>query len=119
MKTMLKIGVIGALAALLALAGCGGSQDTGGSTTPAGGEGQATADGGQSAEAGDAGPVEPANLGAALIADRCTTCHGMELIDEEHNDSQQWTAVVDDMIERGARLDQAERDAVIEYLASR
>jgi len=117
MKLTLWIGVLGILVALPTLTRCGGRQDTGGATTPAGGESRG--DGGQPAEGGDASPVEPASLGAALIADRCTTCHGMELIDAERRDRQQWTVVVADMIERGARLDQAERDAVIEALASR
>ncbi|GAB4449845.1 MAG: hypothetical protein Kow00120_20100 [Anaerolineae bacterium] len=57
--------------------------------------------------------------GAALVAERCTVCHTADRIDNASKDAAGWTATVDRMIGHGAQLDDAERAAVIEYLASR
>ncbi|GAB4421830.1 MAG: hypothetical protein Kow00106_18910 [Anaerolineae bacterium] len=73
------------------------------------------------------GPIEEApedttseNLdGAALVAERCTTCHTAERIDAASKDEADWAATVDRMIGYGAQLNSAERDTVIAYLSSR
>ena len=57
--------------------------------------------------------------GAALVAERCTVCHSAERIDAAEKDEAGWTTTVDRMIANGAELNEAERAAVIEYLASR
>lgn len=61
--------------------------------------------------------VDPATLdGNALIDERCTVCHTRERIDQQDKDEAGWTATVDRMISYGADLDEAERQAVINYL---
>jgi hypothetical protein len=57
--------------------------------------------------------------GAALVAERCTTCHTAERIDRASKDEADWAATVDRMIGYGAQLNSAEREAVIAYLSSR
>jgi hypothetical protein len=57
--------------------------------------------------------------GAALVAERCTTCHTAARIDAASKDEAGWTATVDRMIGYGAQLNSAEREAVIAYLSSR
>ena len=65
------------------------------------------------------GAEEEALDGEALVAERCTVCHSAERIDAAEKDEAGWTATVDRMIANGAELNEAERAAVIEYLASR
>lgn len=56
---------------------------------------------------------------AALIAERCTRCHTTERIDLAEHDRAGWQATVDRMVARGARLDEAEKAAVVDFLAQR
>jgi hypothetical protein len=75
---------------------------------------------------GGGGPIaEPTPAvaldGAALVEERCTVCHDTERIDKERAegaDLAKWEEIVDEMIGKGAQLDDDERAAVIEYLAS-
>lgn len=81
---------------------------------------------------GDAVVVGPINLGGAaggdvgaaldgnaLIDERCTVCHSRERIDQAQKTPEEWAATVDRMIGNGAQLSPEERQAVIDYLASR
>ncbi len=61
-------------------------------------------------------PVMAAN-GAELVDTRCTVCHTRERIDNASKDEAGWAATVDRMIGYGAQLNDAEREAVIAYLA--
>jgi hypothetical protein len=67
-------------------------------------------------------PTQAAVLdGAALVQERCTVCHDTQRIDRERAegaDPTKWAEIVDDMIGKGAQLNDEERAAVIEYLAS-
>ena len=60
-----------------------------------------------------------ASAGAGLVQKRCTICHTTKRIDKAAFDRAGWERTVDKMIDKGARLDDAERKAVIDYLASR
>jgi cytochrome c5 len=51
--------------------------------------------------------------GKALVEERCLTCHDLEARKTE----EEWRALVADKIEKGVQLNQAEQEAVIEYLA--
>ena len=63
--------------------------------------------------------VDPSTLnGEELVNERCTTCHTRERIDNEDEDEEGWTAIVDRMIAYGAQLNSAERQAVIDYLVA-
>lgn len=66
-----------------------------------------------------AAPGEPASAGEQLVEARCDRCHGLDVVFGESRTSEEWAAEVDTMIGRGARLDDAERQVVIDYLASR
>jgi hypothetical protein len=57
--------------------------------------------------------------GEALVAERCTTCHGADRINNAVRDEAGWTDTVDRMITYGADLNTAEREAVIMYLSSK
>ncbi len=64
-------------------------------------------------------PEEEAMGGEALVAERCTVCHDMARIEEYYGqDAAYWTEIVDEMIETGAQLNDEERQAVIDWLAS-
>lgn len=47
----------------------------------------------------------------------CTGCHGPALIAQQRVDRNGWTREVDKMIRWGARVDAADKDALIAYLA--
>jgi cytochrome c5/cytochrome c553 len=68
-----------------------------------------------------AGTGETAALdGNALVDERCTVCHSRDRIDNKKAsgaDRTAWEATVDGMIARGAQLNDAEREAVLDYLA--
>jgi mono/diheme cytochrome c family protein len=69
-----------------------------------------------------AAPTTAAALdGNALVDERCTVCHTRDRIDNKRAaglDQAQWGEIVDEMIGKGAQLNDEERAAVIEYLAS-
>lgn len=56
--------------------------------------------------------------GEALVQERCTTCHTAERIDNASKTAEEWAVTVDRMISYGAQLNDAERQAVIDYLAA-
>jgi len=64
--------------------------------------------------------VAPAHgPGAAILEMRCQSCHDMHLIRQQRLDAAGWRREVDKMIGWGAVLDDAEREALIGYLAGR
>jgi cytochrome c553 len=56
--------------------------------------------------------------GEALVQERCSVCHGLDRVNSASKDEAGWTSTVDRMISKGANLNEDERAAVIEYLAS-
>ena len=58
------------------------------------------------------GPTE------ALIKERCTVCHNTDRIYAAKKDEAGWSATVDKMIGKGAKLNVAERQAVIATLVA-
>jgi cytochrome c-type biogenesis protein CcmH/NrfF len=60
----------------------------------------------------------PAALdGAALLQERCSSCHNLDRVKSAAKSKEQWTATVERMISKGARLNDAEKSVLIEYLA--
>jgi cytochrome c5 len=57
--------------------------------------------------------------GTALVQALCTTCHTTERIDTARYDRAGWEQTVDRMIKTGAHLTDAQRKAVVDYLAGR
>lgn len=56
--------------------------------------------------------------GAQLVDERCGRCHRLSAIEIPGKSRGEWSRIVDDMIDRGARLDDDERLVVIDYLVS-
>jgi len=59
----------------------------------------------------------PASEGAALVQARCTSCHDLERITSAKKTREQWTQTVTRMVSKGAQLNAAEQNIVIEYLS--
>jgi len=52
-----------------------------------------------------------------LLADRCTLCHGSERYETADYTMEEWLAVLDEMIARGAALSAEEKAVLAELLA--
>ena len=61
----------------------------------------------------DAGALD----GKALTEERCSVCHDLERVTAAQKTQEEWKATVERMVANGAELNQAEQDAVIQYLA--
>jgi len=59
----------------------------------------------------------PAVDGAMLLETRCSVCHTPERAKESRLTKEQWDQIVTLMITKGARLTDAEKTALVEYLA--
>ena len=57
--------------------------------------------------------------GEALVQKQCAICHTIERINAANLDRAGWERNVDLMIDKGARLNEAERKIVIDYLSNR
>jgi hypothetical protein len=55
--------------------------------------------------------------GKALVEERCTECHNLQTVTSAKKSRDGWTSNVERMIGKGARLNDAEKAAVIDYLA--
>lgn len=54
-----------------------------------------------------------------LIADRCIGCHKVDKVYKEKANKAQWEKIINIMISYGAKLNENEKKAMIEYLSSR
>lgn len=124
-----------ALPAIVLCAGCGSARST--PDAPSRREPAAVAEPAPASapetgpESGHAAPVEPAAPAAgetatpgpataqALLESKCVRCHGLDKIEHEQTDRAGWTAIIDRMIQLGAELTDAERNDLIEHLATR
>ena len=55
--------------------------------------------------------------GEALVNTKCTQCHDLNRVTSEKQTEAQWTRTVDNMVKKGLSLTDAERTAIIGYLA--
>src|SRR5438093_1009097 len=60
----------------------------------------------------------PPGKGKPLVQRACTTCHELAIGSKQRMDRQRWTALVEDMVERGAELSEGEVADLVEYLAA-
>jgi thiosulfate/3-mercaptopyruvate sulfurtransferase len=67
----------------------------------------------------ETGLGKPSPEGEELVKKRCTVCHSLDRIYKTKKDKAAWENTVDRMIRKGAQLNEAERQAVIDYLSSR
>jgi len=67
----------------------------------------------------EAPPTEvPATLdGQSLLQERCTVCHGLGGVERAKKTEEEWKATVERMVGKGAQLDEAEQELLIQYLA--
>jgi|GEM_PF-917825 len=74
--------------------------------------------------AGQQEPAEPEAVqeaaldGKVLLEQRCTGCHSLDKAKSGQRDQTGWQAVVDDMIKKGAKLNEDEAKVLAEYLAN-
>jgi len=52
----------------------------------------------------------------ALIARACSTCHGVDKVNDARNTEERWRVITVDMRERGARISDAELERLVEWL---
>lgn len=57
--------------------------------------------------------------GEKLVNERCTACHSLDRVYNANKDKAGWEKAADRMIRKGAKLNEAERQAVIDYLSNR
>jgi DNA uptake protein ComE-like DNA-binding protein len=60
----------------------------------------------------------PPGKAKPLVQRACTTCHELIIGSKQKMDRERWTVLVEDMVERGARLSEEETAEVVEYLAT-
>jgi hypothetical protein len=51
-----------------------------------------------------------------LIGRTCSTCHGIERVDEARHSAARWRVLVVEMRERGAEITDAELERLVEWL---
>jgi hypothetical protein len=56
--------------------------------------------------------------GAALLEERCTVCHTLDLVKRAAKTAEDWQATVDRMKGKGAQLNDEEIRILVEYLAA-
>lgn len=61
----------------------------------------------------DALPEAP---GKAVVVRACTSCHQAPMVVAKRRTADQWDEVIGKMIDRGARMTEAEQDQVYDYL---
>jgi cytochrome c5 len=60
----------------------------------------------------------PAALeGQSLLEERCTVCHGLGGVERAKKTEEEWKTTVERMVGKGAQLDEAEQELLIQYLA--
>lgn len=58
----------------------------------------------------------PIGPGQALVQSKCSACHAIGIVTGAHKSKAQWEASVEQMIDRGAPVSDAEFDPVVAYL---
>lgn len=61
--------------------------------------------------------VLPAGKGRTIVQRACSHCHALRVVTSKRASKQQWSTLVDQMISRGADLEDEEIDTVVNYLA--
>jgi hypothetical protein len=54
---------------------------------------------------------------AQLVEDRCVGCHALTIVENSRKSPEEWEATVTRMVQRGARLNDKQAEAVIDYLS--
>jgi mono/diheme cytochrome c family protein len=59
----------------------------------------------------------PPGKGKAIVQRTCVSCHALKVVTSKRATKEQWTAVINLMLSKGADLDDDEVDVVVDYLA--
>ena len=59
----------------------------------------------------------PPGKGKAIVQRTCISCHAIKVVTAKRASKEQWAALVDQMISRGADLNDDEVEIIVEYLA--
>lgn len=63
-------------------------------------------------------PGEATGLdGAAILQEKCTTCHDLQRVEAQELDAVGWEQLIDTMRSKGAQLTDDEATALAEYLS--
>ena len=60
----------------------------------------------------------PGGKGKDLVEDKCSSCHGLDLLLAEHDSKAQWSQIVNEMVSRGATGSAEELATIVDYLAA-
>jgi competence ComEA-like helix-hairpin-helix protein len=60
----------------------------------------------------------PAGKGQEIVQRNCAGCHVLKVVTSKRASKQQWSALVDQMISRGAEVPDEEIETVVDYLAT-
>ena len=70
-----------------------------------------------SAGSGSDADALPKGPGKDLVLKACTACHALTMVTSKRATADEWSTTVNDMVNRGASLTDAEEDQVIDYLS--
>jgi len=59
----------------------------------------------------------PPGKGKAIVQRDCAGCHALKVVTSKRASKEQWSALVDQMVSRGADVPDEEIETVVEYLA--
>lgn len=59
----------------------------------------------------------PPGKGKAIVQRSCAGCHALRVVVAKRASKEQWSVLVDQMISRGAEIDDEEVEIVVDYLA--
>ena len=59
----------------------------------------------------------PPGPGKQIVQQQCAGCHAVRVVTAKRASKQQWSALVDQMITRGANLEDEDIDTVVDYLS--
>ena len=62
-------------------------------------------------------PSLPPGKGKAIVQRDCAGCHALKVITSKRASKEQWSALVDQMVSRGADVPDEEIETVVDYLA--
>jgi len=55
--------------------------------------------------------------GKATVERICGACHGFGVFSQTRMDRQEWGFIIDQMVERGAKINRSDRRTILNYLA--
>jgi cytochrome c5 len=55
--------------------------------------------------------------GKATVERICGACHGFGVFSQTRMNRQEWGFIIDEMVERGAKINRSDRRTILDYLA--